>query len=452
MGSGASTEIGGVRVFKVSPGSPAAESGLEVFFDFILAVNGTKMDPNQQQAFAEKIQESENKNAKLTVYNTRSNTTREVNVVPRKWAGPGLLGATVRFDVADPAESHGIRVLEVFPNSPAAHAGLVPFQDYLLGTAQSVFHDIDELVEVVTTNINQRMQVYVYNSDTETVREVILVPNSEWGGDGCIGCDIGTGLLHRIPAPRRAPGAAAPPSAVPPPPLSVATPAVSPSGTWAPAAVPTVAYPSGTGLPAPPVPGSVPMFAVPGGVPAVPSLPGGMPPIPQLPPGVAGMPAISTSGSWAPAVPAAPAPPAPQAAASPEAFVAPAAKQVAGIKWPPQPQAASTEPATAPATDEVTGITWPPAPSQPAPAEAPYAGSPGVNLPTTWNQGEPLSPNGPPGMSTGEWPRAPPSTPLAGTDAVVGTDLSAVLDSARFANLASLSEQPQSPTDEGSLL
>merc|ERR1719188_1386856 len=76
----------------------------------------------------------------------------------------------------------------------------------MLGTSQSVFHDIDELVDVVTLSINQRMQVYVYNSDSESVREVILVPNNDWGGDGCIGCDIGTGLLHRIPAPRRPPG------------------------------------------------------------------------------------------------------------------------------------------------------------------------------------------------------------------------------------------------------
>ncbi|CAE8590630.1 unnamed protein product, partial [Polarella glacialis] len=150
MGAGSSSEheIGGVRVFKVTPGSPAAEAGLEVFFDFILAINGTKLEPGEQSVFAAKIQESENGAAKLTVYSTRANGTREVTVMPRKWAGSGLLGATVRYDVVDAAENHGIRVLEVFPNSPAAHAGLVPFQDYLLGTPQRVFHDIDELVDV----------------------------------------------------------------------------------------------------------------------------------------------------------------------------------------------------------------------------------------------------------------------------------------------------------------
>ena len=33
-------------------------------------------------------------------------------------------------------------------------------QDYLLGTAQCVFHDIDELVEVVGTSINTRLQAF----------------------------------------------------------------------------------------------------------------------------------------------------------------------------------------------------------------------------------------------------------------------------------------------------
>merc|ERR1719359_1358186 len=176
------------------------------------------MDPSGQGNFAKVIQDAENGAAKLQVFNTRANTTREVIVNPRKWAGTGLLGATVRYDVVDPAENHGIRVLEVFPNSPAAHAGLVPFQDFLLGTSQSVFHDIDELVEVVTSNLNQRMQVYVYNADTESVREVTMAPNNDWGGEGCIGCDIGTGLLHRIPAPRRMPGgmAAMPQMPLPP--------------------------------------------------------------------------------------------------------------------------------------------------------------------------------------------------------------------------------------------
>jgi hypothetical protein len=36
------------------------------------------------------------------------------------------------------------------------------------------------------------------------VREVTITPNSSWGGEGSLGCDIGRGILHRLPfAPRR---------------------------------------------------------------------------------------------------------------------------------------------------------------------------------------------------------------------------------------------------------
>lgn len=301
MGGSASTEIGGVRVFKVSPGSPAAEAGLEVFFDFIIAINGVNLEPGEQSIFAKHIQDAENGTAKVTVYNTRANMTREVTVMPRKWAGNGLLGATVRYDAVDVAENHGIRVLEVFPNSPAAHAGLVPFQDFLLGTPQRVFHDIDELVEVVQANINERMNVYVYNADSESVRETILMPNNAWGGDGCIGCDIGTGLLHRIPAPRRPPGG--PPSA---PPQVAGVPPQMPA-----VAIPTPAAPSITGIPTPGIP-------MPGGIP----VPGGVPP-PGVAPGASSLPAIRPGGTWAPPAPApaqAPAAPAGGATITPEAM------------------------------------------------------------------------------------------------------------------------------------
>ena len=31
------------------------------------------------------------------------------------------------------------------------------------------------------------------------ILQCIIVPNHEWGGNGSLGCDVGYGLLHRIP-------------------------------------------------------------------------------------------------------------------------------------------------------------------------------------------------------------------------------------------------------------
>ena len=33
----------------------------------------------------------------------------------------------------------------------------------------------------------------------DNVREVLLTPNSNWGGSGTLGCGLGYGYLHRIP-------------------------------------------------------------------------------------------------------------------------------------------------------------------------------------------------------------------------------------------------------------
>lgn len=204
MGGGQSsdTNVGGFRVFKVTMGSPAFEAGLEVFFDFIVEINGCPMDSNQQ-TFYTKIQEAENVRTKMIVHNIRTRTSRDVFITPRKWGGVGLLGAVVRYDALDNADSQGMRVLDVFPNSPAEMAGLLPLKDYLLGTADVMFRDLDELGEIISLCLGKAVKVHVYNSDTESIREVALVPRTDWGGEGCIGADIRAGLLHRIPAPRR---------------------------------------------------------------------------------------------------------------------------------------------------------------------------------------------------------------------------------------------------------
>lgn len=452
MGGGQSAEIGGVRVFKISPGSPAAEAGLEVFFDFILDVNGVRMDPNYQKSFAQKIQESENSIAKMQVFNTRAHTTREVTVMPRKWNGNGLLGATVRFDIVDPTENQGIRVLEVFPNSPAAHAGLVPYQDYLLGTAQCVFHDIDELVEVVGTSINTRLQVYVYNTDSESVREVMLVPNNDWGGEGCIGCDIGTGLLHKIPAPRRPPGATpgapamppamAPASApalhagIPPVPQAPAVPGAPPQGLpgiavgggWNGGAA--AQLPSGAAYP----PGAAPAPGVPG-IPGVPGVPGGIPAVPGMPvvPGAPG-------GRLCQPVAAAPAPAAPAVTADGMAQLQAQMHQMAASNGQQQPPASGD---WAQMQGQGGGVTWPPQPQPGAGFQAP------LNLPAGAAAAGYASPYGmapSPGGTDQEGPRAPYSTPINAADMPGPADFSGVMDPSKFGGI------PEQPAEGGAAL
>lgn len=54
-------------------------------------------------------------------------------------------GVTIRFDSYFEAEEQMCHVLEVEVNSPAELAGLQPYKDYLLGTAEKVFFIKDRL-------------------------------------------------------------------------------------------------------------------------------------------------------------------------------------------------------------------------------------------------------------------------------------------------------------------
>ncbi len=42
---------------------------------------------------------------------------------------------------------------------------------------------------------------YVYSSQTDETRTIAIVPSDIWGGKGALGCEFGTGFLHRIPDP-----------------------------------------------------------------------------------------------------------------------------------------------------------------------------------------------------------------------------------------------------------
>ena len=39
----------------------------------------------------------------------------------------------------------------------------------------------------------------VFNGKKEELREIVIVPDFEWGGEGCLGCDVGSGMVHWIP-------------------------------------------------------------------------------------------------------------------------------------------------------------------------------------------------------------------------------------------------------------
>jgi len=51
--------------------------------------------------------------------------------------------------------------------------------------------------------MKKAVKLIVFSAESDSIRQVEIVPDFDWGGEGCVGCDIGTGMLHWIPAESR---------------------------------------------------------------------------------------------------------------------------------------------------------------------------------------------------------------------------------------------------------
>ncbi|XP_060113428.1 Golgi reassembly-stacking protein 2 [Heteronotia binoei] len=203
MGSSQSVEIPGggtegYHVLRVQENSPGHRAGLEPFFDFIVSINGSRLNKDND-TLKDLLKANVEKPVKMLVYSSKTLELRETSVTPSNmWGGQGLLGVSIRFCSFDGANENVWHVLEVEPNSPAALAGLRPHSDYIIG-ADTVMNESEDLFSLIETHESKPLKLYVYNTDTDNCREVVITPNSSWGGEGSLGCGIGYGYLHRIP-------------------------------------------------------------------------------------------------------------------------------------------------------------------------------------------------------------------------------------------------------------
>ncbi|XP_065164811.1 Golgi reassembly-stacking protein 2 [Atheta coriaria] len=203
MGNASSVDIPGggtegYHVLKVQDNSPGSSAGLVSFFDFIIAINGTRLDQDND-TFKQILRNGIGKQLPLTVYSSKSQSVRSILIEPSdSWGGAGLLGVSIRFCSFEGANENVWHILEVHPSSPAELAGLQSFSDYIIG-AESVLHENEDLFALIEAHEGRCLKLYVYNSNDDSCREVTITPNSSWGGEGSIGCGIGYGYLHRIP-------------------------------------------------------------------------------------------------------------------------------------------------------------------------------------------------------------------------------------------------------------
>ncbi|XP_034549309.1 Golgi reassembly-stacking protein 2-like [Notolabrus celidotus] len=297
---------------QVQENSPGHRAGLEPFFDFIISICDTRLNKDND-TLKELLKMNVERPVQMLLYSSKTLEVRETTVTPSSmWGGQGLLGVSIRFCSFEGANENVWHVLEVEPNSPAALAGLRAHTDYIIG-ADMVMTESEDLFSIVETYEGKELKLYVYNTDTDNCREVLITPNCDWGGEGSLGCGIGYGYLHRIPTVpfsegKRVSFPSQPTSEICPPPkdgftevhLSAVVPtvpvAVSPpaptgleqslAGLSVSSDLTSVVSSLQTGAPTLQVLSQAPSQSVPPSAATLPGLmplPGGLPPLPSLP-------------------------------------------------------------------------------------------------------------------------------------------------------------------------
>ncbi|XP_015444000.1 Golgi reassembly-stacking protein 1 isoform X3 [Pteropus alecto] len=200
----------GMRREPVQENSPAQQAGLEPYFDFIITIGHSRLN-KENDTLKALLKANVEKPVKLEVFNMKT-------------------------------------MKDVEPSSPASLAGLRPYTDYVVGSDQ-ILQESEDFFSLIESHEGKPLKLMVYNSESDSCREVTVTPNAAWGGEGSLGCGIGYGYLHRIPTQspshhKKPPGALStgapspgtpPPGAPPPDTLPSVTPPIGPTPQDSPA-------------------------------------------------------------------------------------------------------------------------------------------------------------------------------------------------------------------------
>ncbi|RKF74164.1 Uncharacterized protein C1D4.02c [Golovinomyces cichoracearum] len=171
---------------------------IEPWFDFIVGINGRMIDNPDPSLFAHEVRNCAGHIVTLEIWSAKGQKIRTIHIpVSEKSRQLGLTLQWTSLNIV----SNIWHILDVPVNSPADKAGLLPYSDYIIGAPDGNLHGEIGLGELVESHIGQSLVLYVYNNEFDVTREVTVNPVRDWGGEGALGCVLGFGALHRLPAP-----------------------------------------------------------------------------------------------------------------------------------------------------------------------------------------------------------------------------------------------------------
>jgi len=176
---------------------PVDSLTLSFFFDFLIGVNGHRVDMSDPDRFFRTISHFKGQEVSLTFYNYKTEKTRFHKIIPNEdWGGSGHLGLQISNDCFLEREENVVRIKKVTPNTTAAFAGLTT-KDYFLGTDKRIISDIEVFRILLNQYRSQVVNFWVYNSEKCDIRKVaVTIP------EGALGCEICDGFLNKIPDPK----------------------------------------------------------------------------------------------------------------------------------------------------------------------------------------------------------------------------------------------------------
>lgn len=205
----------GLRILNKKDDSPL---DVESFFDYIVSCNGVdisqyleintqtgSVDMQNWIGFMDHEVNVSNNDLTLSIYSAKGNTEREMIVKSTQFHQCGGLGVSVQLTPLSSSQ-YVWHVLKIQPNSPAYVAGIMPdeyilqCEDGLLATGgEELLSRVIQSQYIKNGSQPSELVLYVYNYEADCVRPVRVIAREDWGGRGLLGCDIGYGLLHRIP-------------------------------------------------------------------------------------------------------------------------------------------------------------------------------------------------------------------------------------------------------------